>query len=193
MICFSKSYGCICCKLWVTKFLILILVSVFNLISFLHFKKINNNVSTIRLYLTSTLYVIIAWILLKYIQVTSWVIILSDNIEMNLVPKHNYFSSQGLTICHWNSNSISAQMYRKNPRLSVFIFIHKFNIIFPWETYLSSNPLYNSKRREACVYYRNLLPLKVIDVKFLQECIPSFEIGVGEKCCKLSWNNLNWP
>ena len=49
LICFSKSYGCICCKLWVTKFLILILVSVFNLISFLHFKKINNNVSTIRL------------------------------------------------------------------------------------------------------------------------------------------------
>lgn len=91
LICCSMSYGSICRNLWVVKFLILILV--FYPILIFHLKKINNNVSTIRLYLKSTLYFIITWkyilliiyYYLKYIRSTSRIIILCGNIEINLV------------------------------------------------------------------------------------------------------------
>ena len=41
----------------------------------------------------------------------------------------------------------------------------------------SDNPT-NIKRGAACTYYHNSLPLKVINIQFLKECI-SFEIRIG--------------
>ena len=40
----------------------------------------------------------------------------------------------------------------------------------------------NTKRGGVCNYYRNSLPLKVIDIQFLNECI-NFEIRIGGKLC----------
>ena len=42
----------------------------------------------------------------------------------------------------------------------------------------------NRKRMGVCVYYRNLLPLKILDVFYLQECIV-FELKIGNKFCKI--------
>ena len=43
----------------------------------------------------------------------------------------------------------------------------------------------NSKRGGVCVYYKILLPFRVINVKYFQESI-SFELRIGGKCCKFS-------
>ena len=48
---------------------------------------------------------------------------------------------------------------------------------------LEKNKPSNSKQSGVCVYYRNLLPFKVINVKYLQECI-SYEIRVEGRCYK---------
>ena len=45
----------------------------------------------------------------------------------------------------------------------------------------SDNPS-NTKRGGVCIYYRNCLPLKVINVNYLNECI-IFEISLGNKLC----------
>ena len=40
----------------------------------------------------------------------------------------------------------------------------------------------NIKRGGVCLYYKCSLPLKVIEVSYLQECI-NFEVKTGEKTC----------
>ena len=45
----------------------------------------------------------------------------------------------------------------------------------------ADNPI-NTKRGGVCIYYENSLPLKVIDIQFLNECI-NFEIRIGGKLC----------
>ena len=46
----------------------------------------------------------------------------------------------------------------------------------------------NSKRGDVCVYYRNSLPLKILDVFYLHECIV-FELKIGNKFCKTAKPN----
>ena len=45
----------------------------------------------------------------------------------------------------------------------------------------ADNPT-NTKRGSVCIYYHNSLPLKVIDIQLLNECI-NFEIRIGGKLC----------
>ena len=71
------------------------------------------------------------------------------------------------------------------------------------ETYLDSStvlrndsleiPRYNlvrcdhstkTKRGGVCVYYKSYLPLKVLNVKHLQECLNT-EFSIGKKICRL--------
>ena len=78
---------------------------------------------------------------------------------------------------------------------------HSFDILCLSETYLDSNvssndnnvtiPVYdlyrvdhpsNVKREGVCIYYKNFLPLKVIDIQYLQECI-NFEVKIRGKLC----------
>ena len=40
----------------------------------------------------------------------------------------------------------------------------------------------NSKREGVCMYYKNCLPLKVLDTRFLHESI-AFELRIGDKLC----------
>ena len=85
--------------------------------------------------------------------------------------------------------------------LRAYLAFHKFNIIYLSETYLNSSnspddetleisgynlvrsdhPL-NSKRGGVCIYYKNYLPLRIISVNYLSECI-NFEIMIGNKIC----------
>ena len=85
-------------------------------------------------------------------------------------------------------------MYKKVSLLSTFISVHKLDIICLSETYLNSKtspdednleiPGYNiirkdcpsnTKRWGVCVYHKNTLPFKLINIKYLQECI-TFQI-----------------
>ena len=45
----------------------------------------------------------------------------------------------------------------------------------------SDHPL-NSKRGGVCIYYKKNLPLRIISVNYLSECI-NFEIMIGNKIC----------
>ena len=123
----------------------------------------------------------------------------SGDIEENPGPKPN--SCEYLSICHWNLNSISAHNSTKFFFLRAYISINKIGIICLSETYLDSsissdndnlellvynlvradNPT-NIRRGRVYIYYHNSLPLKVIDIQLLNECI-NFEIRIGGKLC----------
>ena len=40
----------------------------------------------------------------------------------------------------------------------------------------------NTKRGVVCLYYKNNLPLRVINIGYLNECL-TFELEVGDKIC----------
>ena len=100
--------------------------------------------------------------------------------------------------------------YKKQKSLlSAFISAYKFDIICLSETYLNSetspdddnleipgcyitrkNHPSNTKRGRVCVYYKNALPSKLINIKYLQECI-TLEIRIGRKYCEFIC--LYWP
>ena len=90
-----------------------------------------------------------------------------------------------LSVFHWNLNSISAYDYSKLFLLNSYNSLHKFDIICLSETYLDSNtPLNddnleisgytlvrsdhpsNTKRGGVCLYYKNNLPLRVINTGY---------------------------
>ena len=54
------------------------------------------------------------------------------------------------------------------------------NLEIPGYNIIRNDPPCNTKRGDVCVYYKNTLPFKLINIKYLQECI-SFE---KRKCCK---------
>ena len=105
--------------------------------------------------------------------------------------------------CHWNLNSIATYSFIKVSLLKAYITVYNSDVICLSETYLDSSILSddknleipgcdliradhpsNSKRGGACVYYRNSLPLKILDIFYLQECIV-FELKIGNKFCKI--------
>ena len=102
-----------------------------------------------------------------------------------------------LSIGHWNLNSISAHNFIKLSLLRTYISINKTDILWLYETYLYSSissdnsnlelPGYNlvradnpanTRRGGVCIYYRNSLPLKGIDVQLLNDYI-KFKIRIG--------------
>ena len=129
----------------------------------------------------------------------SILITLSGDVETNPGPKRN--STETFSFCHWNLNSISSHNYVKISLLKAYITVHKFDIICLSETYLDSStrhddenleiPGYdiaradhptNTKRGGVCIYYKKCLPLRVLNIIFLNECI-NFELRIGDKTC----------
>ena len=129
----------------------------------------------------------------------SLLILLSANVELNTGPKRA--STINISICHWSLNRISAHNYTKLFLLKTYIAIHKFNKICLSETYLDSSTTSddddlavsgynvirsdhpsNNKRGGVCIYYKNLLPLRVRRIQYLQGCI-NFELNIGAKIC----------
>ena len=123
----------------------------------------------------------------------------SGEIEPSPGPKPSF--CQSFSICCWNLNSISMHSFIKLSLLRPYISIHKFDVVCLSETYLNASisndddslkvPGYNlfradhpsnTKRRGVCICYRNSLPLKILGIHYLQECI-NFEIMIGRKLC----------
>ena len=90
-------------------------------------------------------------------------------------------SNQSFSICHRNLNSMSAHNYSNISLLIAYRSMHDFDIICLSETYLTSNTDINDgnlkipgyimyrvdhpsvvKRGGVCIYYKTILPLKVL-------------------------------
>ena len=133
--------------------------------------------------------IIFLHLLISYILTQLWIyshnISLSGDIELNLGPKQDI--NQCFSVCHWNLNSITTS---KIQSLIVYNCIHKTDIIWLSQSYLNSEflssdsnlqmPSYNFARIDdlsnikcggVCLYYKCSLPLKVINVFYLQEWI----------------------
>ena len=124
-------------------------------------------------------------------------ITLSGDVALNPGPKRN--AAQILSICHWNLSSICAHNFDKLSLFIAYVSVHKFDIICLSQTYLhsstddesleisgyflihSDHPS-NKKRGGICIHYKNLLPLKVTDVRLLEECI-AFDLIISNKLC----------
>ena len=110
---------------------------------------------------------------------------------------------QEFSIFYWNLNSIATHGFIKVSLQKAYLTIYNYNVICFSETYLDSSiasddnsleiPGYdliwadhpsNIKGGGICVYYRNSLPLKILDIFYLQECIV-FELKIGNKFCKI--------
>ena len=126
---------------------------------------------------------------------------LSGDVEKNTGPKS--YSARYLIICHWNLNSITAHNFNKIALLKAYLSVHKMNIVCLSETFLDSSILIdddnlqipgyssvradhpsNTKRGGVLLYCKSFLPIKLIDVNYLNECI-SFELRIGGKVCKI--------
>ena len=125
-----------------------------------------------------------------------FLITLSGDVEPNSGPKRK--ATQTLSICHWNLNSICAHNFAKLSLLRAYVSIHKFDIICLSETYLDSSiddesleisEYYlirsdhpsNKKCDGICIYYKNVLPLKVTDICLLDERITFNLVLVSKK------------
>ena len=124
---------------------------------------------------------------------------LGGNTELNPGPKQS--SINAFSICRWILNSLSAHNYAKMFLLKAYIAIHRFDIICIFETYLHSSTSLddnnleisgynlirsdhpsNNERGGICIYYKHFLPLRILNVQYLQECI-NFEMKIGDKVC----------
>ena len=148
---------------------------------------------------TSLLYSYVTITYIHFLWYYKQRLILIIDIEFNPEPKLD--SSQNFTICHWNLNSIAAHTFSKINLLKAYVTIHKTDIVCLSETYLDSSflvndenlviqsynlvrcdHLTNSKRGGIWVYCKDSLPLKIIEIPYLQECI-NFHLIIGDKLC----------
>ena len=108
-------------------------------------------------------------------------------------------SVQYLTICHWNLNSITAHNFIKIALLKAYLLVQKMDIVCLSEAFLDyfipiddnnlQIPGYssirvdhpsNTKHGGILLNHKSFLPIKLIDVNYLNECI-SFELKLGRK------------
>ena len=131
---------------------------------------------------------------------------LSGDVEKNLGPLKDF--TQMFSIGLWNLNSLSAHNFTKVVLLKGYLSVQRFGIFCISETYLNSSiteddsnlqiPGYdlirshhpsNSKIGGVAIYYKNFLPLKLIDVNYLNESI-LFKLQIGSKICNFISSHL---
>ena len=110
------------------------------------------------------------------------------DIEINPGPKK--FKKNSLSLCHWNLNSLSAHNFSKLTQLKAYTSTYKHDFICLSETYLDSTipdslleidgySLICSdhsnyiKRGETCIYYKESLPVRAINIPYLKEALLS--------------------
>ena len=129
-------------------------------------------------------------------------VILSGDVELNSGPKPN--SGQNFSIYHWKLNSIAVHNFSKISLLSAYNSLHKFELTCLSETYLDSSIFRqdpnlemqrylsiradhpsNVKRGGVCVYSKNHVPLKLLNIKHHEECI-TFELSIKSIFCVIT-------
>ena len=115
-------------------------------------------------------------------------LLLHGDIESNPGPRNskNHLPS----FCHWNLNSFPAHNFSKMLLLKAYNAIYKYDFICLSETYLDSSipsdhvslelegynlvraeQPNNVKRGGVCIYYKESLPVRVINLPYLQEAL----------------------
>ena len=140
-------------------------------------------------------------IFVVYLLYHNRLIRLSGDIKLNQGPKTSSFKC--FSICHWNLNSITSHDFLKVKLLTAYNVMHKFDIICISESYLNSDTSsnddnlnilgYNMSRADhpsgnqrggVCIYYKESLPIKMLNINYLQECI-CFDLKIGSKLCTI--------
>ena len=120
-----------------------------------------------------------------------------EDIELN--PGANKSKENNLSICHWNLNSVTAHNFLKLSQLKAYISTYKHDFICLSETYLDcstpsniidiegyklvrSDHPDNIKRGGACIYYKEFLPVRVINLPFFKGAL-FLEIYYNKKKC----------
>ena len=135
-------------------------------------------------YLRLAPYICLVFLYIRYIWLYSVLVKLSGDVENNPDPKPK--SCQSFSIYQWHVNSVSAHNFSKVYHLKAYIPIHKFDVICISGTFLNSDTAFNddnlkikrynivrsghlsnSRRGGACIYYKQELALKILDVKYL--------------------------
>ena len=128
-------------------------------------------------------------------------LLLCGDVESNPGPKDR----QKLSVIHWNLNSLSVHDYIKLSSLQAFNTLHKFDLICLSETFFDSsissdNPSLalngyrlirsdhpnNIKRGGVCIYYKESLPIKFLNISNLKECLVCEIIYDRKKCYLVS-------
>ena len=106
--------------------------------------------------------------------------------EQNLGPKNTKY----LSLCHWSLNSLATPDFAKVSALKAFKVTEKFDFTCLSESYLDStissddsslsldgynliradHPK-NIKQGGVCIYYRETLPVKTVQINCLHECL----------------------
>ena len=126
---------------------------------------------------------------------------LSGNIELNPGPKPSSFKC--FSICHWNLNSITSHDFLKVTLLTAYNVMHKFDVICIFKSYLNSDTSSNdnnlnipgsnmsradhppgNRRGRVCIYYKESLPIKMLNINYPQECI-YFDLKIRRKLCTI--------
>ena len=176
------------------------IVMLFSILIYMFFEicVLFNDISFIIRHYFSYIFSIFVVYLLYHIRL----IRLSGSIELNPGPKPSSFKF--FSICHWNLNSITSHDFLRVKLLTAYNVMHKFEIICLSESYhysdTSSNvdnlniPAYNmsradhpseNRRRGVCIYCRESLPIKMLNINYLQECI-CFDLKIGSKLCTIA-------
>ena len=163
--------------------------------TFFETRVLFNDISFIIRHYFSYIFSIFVVYLLYHIRL----IRLSGDIELNPGPKPSSFKC--FSICHWNLNSITSHDFLKVKLLTAYNVMHKFDIIYISESYLNSDtssndnnlniPGYNMSRADhpsgnrrggVCIYYKESLPIKMLNINYPQESI-CFDLNIGSKLC----------
>ena len=165
----------------------------------LFLKFFHANCKHIFICLRLALYICMTVLYLRYIWLYLILVKLNCAVEENLGLKLR--PRQSFSICHWNINSVFAGNFSKISLLRTYISIHTFDVICISGTFLNSDTVFDdnnlkterynivrsdhpSKSRQGgvCIYYNQSLALKILDIKYLQECTV-FQVLIANKLC----------
>ena len=162
-------------------------------------KNVKAKVNKIQILSSRAVHSVAVMLLIHHIWLHGIMIKTSGDIELKPGPKHKQDPSP--SICHWNLNSIPAHNFQKLELLQGHISSNKVDILCLSESFLDSDiscddndlqlPRFdliradhpsNTKRGGVCIYYPDCLPLKLINIRHLNECV-TFVIKLGDKIC----------
>ena len=88
---------------------------------------------------------------------------------------YRYFQFPDFRHCHWNLNSLSAHNFSKLTQLKTYISIYKHDFICLSEIdrydLIRSDHPNDIKRGGVCIYYKESLPVRAINIPYLKEAL----------------------
>ena len=159
-------------------------ISIFNLLN-----QVFGFYENFKIQLIKTSYFLQYVLILNYlIKLFLNLLLTHGDIEADPGPRGKH--SQYFSFCHWNLNSLSAHNYEKVPLLEAFNTLHKFDLICLSETYLDSSISIeeksliidgykllradhpsDTKRGGVCIYHKESMSVKVLNLSQLPECL----------------------